>query len=216
VTRGFAANSKTSPSQKVMRKGQAIIRNAIAQPSEKPVAEGTFEPAAAYYFWLGSYVNFGSRNTQRWVMIRTKIGGAAGFGAMTIIAALGLAAAVSAPTPAEARVFVGFGFGFPIGFPFFYPPYPYYPPPVYYTSLPYYPAAASYAAPGTPSQPLAGYASSGPAGSPSITYTPRRGRTTAQGQYCREYRTTGRAGNRATERYGTACRDASGQSNGGS
>jgi surface antigen len=33
----------------------------------------------------------------------------------------------------------------------------------------------------------------------------------AQGQYCREYRTTGPGGNRATERYGTAYRDASGQ-----
>jgi hypothetical protein len=143
-------------------------------------------------------------------MIKTKTGRAGGFGAVPIIAALGFAAAVSAPTPAEARVFVGFGFGIPIGFPFFYPPYPYYPPPAYYPP-PYYPAPASYPAPGTPSQPPGSYARSGSAGSPSITYTPRRGWTNAQGQYCREYRTTGPAGNRATERYGTACRDASGQ-----
>jgi hypothetical protein len=145
-------------------------------------------------------------------MIKTTTGRAGGFGAAAIIAALGFAAAVSTPTPAEARVFVGFGFGFPIGFPFFYPPYPYYPPPpAYYPPPPYYPAPASYPAPGTPSQPPGGNAPSGSAGSPSITYTPRRGWTNAQGQYCREYRTTGPAGNRTTERYGTACRDASGQ-----
>ena len=127
-------------------------------------------------------------------MIKTKIGRAAGFGAAAIVAALGFATAVLAPTPAEARVFVGFGFGFPIGFPFYYPPYP-YPPPAYYP----------------PPPPPGGYAPSGLAGSPSITYTPRRGWTNTQGQYCREYRTTGPAGNRTTERYGTACRDASGQ-----
>ena len=145
-------------------------------------------------------------------MIKTKTGRAGGFGAAAIIAALGFAAAVSARTPAEARVFVGFGFGFPIGFPFYYPPYPYpFPPPAYYPPPPYYPAPASYPAPGTPYQPPGGYAPSGSAGNPSITYTPRRGWTNAQGQYCREYRTTGPAGNRTTERYGTACRDASGQ-----
>ena len=138
-------------------------------------------------------------------MINTKIGRAAGLYAAAIIAALGFAAAVSVPTSAEARVFIGFGFGFPIGFPFYYPPYPYYPPP------PPYPAPASYPAPGTPPQASGGYAPSGSAGSPSITYTPRRGWTNAQGEYCREYRTTGPAGNRKTERYGTACRDASGQ-----
>ena len=147
-------------------------------------------------------------------MLKTKTGRTAGFGAAAIIAALGFAAAVSAPTPAAARVFVGFGFGFPIGFPFYYPPYPYpypYPPPVYYPPLPYNLAPASYPAAGTPPQPSGGYAPSGSAGSPSITYTPRRGWTNAQGEYCREYRTTGPAGNRTTERYGTACRDASGQ-----
>lgn len=140
-------------------------------------------------------------------MITTRIGRAARFGAVAIVAALGFAAAVSVPIPAEARVFVGFGFGIPIGFPFYYPPYPYYPPPAYYPPPPYYPAPASYPESGTSYQPSTAY----PAGSPSITYTPRRGWTNAQGQYCREYRTTGPAGNRATERYGTACRDASGQ-----
>jgi hypothetical protein len=73
------------------------------------------------------------------------------------------------------------------------------------------PSPAAYPAPGTPNQPPGGYAPSGLAGSPSITYTPRRGWRNAQGQYCREYRTTGSAGNRTTERYGTACRDASSQ-----
>ena len=79
-------------------------------------------------------------------MLKTKTGRTAGFGAAAIIAALGFAAAVSAPTPAAARVFVEFGFGFPIGFPFYYPPYPYpypypYPPPVYYPPPPYNPAS---------------------------------------------------------------------------
>jgi hypothetical protein len=143
-------------------------------------------------------------------MIWTKTGRTAGFGAAAIVAALGLAAAVSAPTPAEARVFIGFGFGFPIGFPFYYPPYP-YPPPAYYAPPPDYPAPASYPAPGTSNQRSGSYAPSRSAGTPSVTYTPRRGWTNAQGQYCREYRTTGPAGSRATERYGTACPDASGQ-----
>ena len=142
-------------------------------------------------------------------MINTKIGWAAGFYA-AIIAALGFAGAVSAPTPAQARVFIGFGFGFPIGFPPYYPPYP-YPPPAYYPPPPPYPAPASYPAPGPSYPPSSDYAPSGAAGSPSITYTPRRGWTNAQGQYCREYRATQPGGNRATERYGTACRDASGQ-----
>ena len=106
-------------------------------------------------------------------MIKTKIGRAAGFGAAAIVAALSFAIAVLAPTPAKARVFVGFGFGFPIGFPFYYPPYP-YPPPAYYPPPPpYYPAPAAYPATGTPNQPPGGYAPSGLAGSPSITYTPR-------------------------------------------
>jgi surface antigen len=46
---------------------------------------------------------------------------------------------------------------------------------------------------------------------PSITYTSRRGWTNAEGQFCREYKSNQGVGNRATERYGTACRDASGQ-----
>lgn len=144
-------------------------------------------------------------------MITTKIGRAAGLVAVAIVAALGFTAAVSGPTPAEARVFVGFGFGFPIGFPFYYPPpYP-YPPPAFYPPPPPYPAPVSYPAPGTPNQPSGGYAPSGAAGTPAIIYTPRRGWTNAQGEYCREYRTTQSSGSRATERYGTACRDASGQ-----
>ena len=70
-------------------------------------------------------------------------------GAAAILMALGFGAALLASTPAEARVFIGFGFGFPIGFPYYYPPYPYgyyYPPPVpaYYPPPPsYYPPARS-------------------------------------------------------------------------
>jgi hypothetical protein len=144
-------------------------------------------------------------------MIDTKSGRTIRFGVAAIIAAIGFAAALSTPTRAEARVFIGFGFGIPIGFPFYYPPYPYYPPPVYYPPPPYSPAPASYPGPGASYQPSGVHAPSGSAGSPSITYTPRRGWTNAQGDYCREYRTTQPAGGRTTERYGTACRDASGQ-----
>ena len=56
-----------------------------------------------------------------------------GRGVAAVLVALGFVAALLASTPAEARVFIGFGFGFPIGFPYYYPPYPYgyyYPPPV--------------------------------------------------------------------------------------
>jgi surface antigen len=49
------------------------------------------------------------------------------------------------------------------------------------------------------------------AATPPITYTPRRGWTNAEGQFCREYKSNQGVGNRAIERYGTACRDASGQ-----
>src|SRR5580704_6058383 len=99
-------------------------------------------------------------------MVTTRAARAAGFSALSIIAALGFAAAVSAPTPAEAAVFVGFGFGFPIGYPFYYPP----PPP--------YPAPASCPASGTPSQRSGGYAPSAPAESPrSPTRRGAAGRT---------------------------------------
>jgi len=112
-------------------------------------------------------------------------------------------------------VFVGFGFGIPMGFPNYYQPYPYpYPSPAYYPPPPYYPAPASYPAASYPPAaaygPGGGHAPAGPAGTASITHTPRRGWTNAQGEYCPEYRTTQGAGNRGTERYGTACRDATG------
>jgi hypothetical protein len=113
-------------------------------------------------------------------------------------------------------VFVGFGFGIPIGFPNYYQPYPYLirlrriircrpinPVPASYP-LASYPPAASYG-------PGAGHAPAGPAGTLSITHTPQRGWTNAQGEYRPKYRTTQGAGNRGTERYGTACRDATGQ-----
>jgi len=49
-----------------------------------------------------------------------------GRGIAAVLMALGFGAALLASTPAEARVFIGFGFGFPIGFPYYYPPYPYF------------------------------------------------------------------------------------------
>ena len=144
----------------------------------------------------------------------TKLGRWTGVAAAAVIAALGLGTTILAPTSAEAAVFVGFGFGFPIGFPgYYYPPYPYYPPP----PPPYNPPPAYYPTPPASFQPSAGYqpsvghAPSGSAAVPSITYTSRRGWTNADGQFCREYKSNQGVGNRATERYGTACRDASGQ-----
>ena len=139
-----------------------------------------------------------------------------GFATLGAFVGLALGSALLTAKPAEARVFVGFGFGFPIGFPgFYYPPYPYpyypayYPRPAYYPPSPYPPPASHQPASGY-AQP-GGYAPSGSAGAPPITYTRRPGWTNAQGQYCREYRSTQGAGSRATERYGTACRDPSGQ-----
>jgi hypothetical protein len=135
--------------------------------------------------------------------------------AAVVIAAVGSGIAISGPTPAAARVFVGFGFGFPVGFPgYYYPPYPYpyYPPPpspYYYPPLPGYPPPASYQPSGYP--PSAGSGPSGSSAAPPITYTPRPGWTNAQGQYCREYKSTQSTGRSATERYGTACRDTDGQ-----
>ncbi len=131
-----------------------------------------------------------------------------GIGLATVIAALGFGVTMLTPTLAEAGVFVGFGF--PIGFPgYYYPPYPYpyYPPP----PPPYYsPPAASYS-PSGGYPPSAEYGPTGLAATPPITYTPRPGWTNAEGLYCREYRSNQGTGNRATERYGTACRDATGQ-----
>jgi hypothetical protein len=67
-------------------------------------------------------------------------------------AAFGVAAAALAalPTPASARVWIGFGFPLFVGPPAYYypPPAYYYPPPAYYYPPPaYYPPAPSYAAP---------------------------------------------------------------------
>ncbi len=139
---------------------------------------------------------------------RAKLDRLTGVAAAAVIAALGFGAMILAPTPAEAAVFVGFGFGFPIAFPgYYYPSYPYYPPP----PPPYYPPPAYYPPPPVSFQPSAGHAPSGLAATPPITYTSRRGWTNAEGQYCREYKSNQGIGNRATERYGTACRDPSGQ-----
>jgi hypothetical protein len=132
--------------------------------------------------------------------------------AAAIITALGFGSTLLAPTPAEAGVFVGFGFGFPIGFPgYYYPPYPYYPPPPpppYYAPSGYPPPASYQSSAGYP--PADGYGPSGSYSMPPITYTPRPGWTNAQGQYCREYKSTQGVSRGTTERFGTACRDASG------
>jgi hypothetical protein len=136
-----------------------------------------------------------------------------GIAAVALTTVLGFGAALSSAKPAEAGVFIGFGFGFPVGFSgFYYPPYPYlyYPPPGYYPALGYYPPPAGYQ-PSSVYGPPGDYVPSAPAATPQITYTPRPGWTNAQGQYCREYKSTQGADSRATERYGTACRDASGQ-----
>jgi hypothetical protein len=116
---------------------------------------------------------------------RTKLGRLTGVAAAAVIGALGLGAMISAPTSAEATVFVGFGFGFPIAFPgYYYPSYPYYPPP----PPPYYPLPAYYPTPPASYQPSAGYPPSGGhaplglAATPPITYTPRPGWTNAEGQ----------------------------------
>jgi hypothetical protein len=73
------------------------------------------------------------------------------------LAALGFVAGglVSLPSPASARVWVGFGF------PLFGPPAYYYPPPAYYPPPVYYPPPPGYYGP-----PPAWYAP------PSAQYTP--------------------------------------------
>ena len=113
--------------------------------------------------------------------------------AAALIAALGFGGTLLAPTPAKARVVVGFGFGFPIGFPgYYYPPYPYYPPPpppYYYPPPPSSPPPGYYQ-PSAAYPPAGSYAPSGSSSTPPITYTPRPGWTNAQGEYCREYKST--------------------------
>jgi hypothetical protein len=128
---------------------------------------------------------------------------AAGVGAAAVIA---FAITVAMPPAVEAAGFVGVSIGVPFGFPFYYPPYPYpypYPPPMYYPAPGPYPPSAY--------QSSAGYASSPAPQTPSITYTPRRAWTDAAGRQCREYRTTRHTDGRATQLYGTACRDPDGQ-----
>jgi hypothetical protein len=143
----------------------------------------------------------------------TKTRWSTGIGAAAVIAGLTCGAALLAPTPAEARVFVGVGVGFPIGFPgYYYPAYPYpyyYPPPAYYSPPAYYPPPGSDQPP--PPRASAGYAPPAAAQPPPITYTPRRPWTVASGRQCREYQTTRDLQGRATKVYGTACRDPEGQ-----
>ena len=129
--------------------------------------------------------------------------------AAAVVAGLAGGAALLAPTPGQARVFVGVGFGFPIGFPgYYYPPYP-PPPPPFYPPLAYYPPPGPYPPPA--SQTPAGYTPSAATQAPSITYTSRRPWTDASGRQCREYQTTRDIQGRATKVYGTACRDPDGQ-----
>jgi hypothetical protein len=61
--------------------------------------------------------------------------------ALSVIA-LAAPAAALAPSPASARVILGFGLGFPLFAPAYPPPAPvYYPPPTYYVPPPPPPAA---------------------------------------------------------------------------
>ena len=72
------------------------------------------------------------------------------------LAALGaaLVGLVIAPTPASARVWIGFGFPLYVG-----PPAYYAPPPVYYPPPAYYPPPVSYAQPpASYAQPPSAYA----------------------------------------------------------
>ena len=92
-----------------------------------------------------------------------------------------VAAGLAAPSAAQARGFVSFGFGVPLAGPpaYYYPPPAYYAPPAYY----YPPAPApAYAAPP--------YQAEG---------------AQAQGQTCREYRSTTTIDGRPQATYGTAC-----------
>jgi hypothetical protein len=175
--------------------------------STSPPLSAAIDGSLDELYWLRSVATSQHREVAMSSSTRTHW-----FSGIVVTAALCLAVALSAAKPAQARVFVGFGFGFPIGFPgFYYPPYPYpyYPPPAYYPP-PSYPPPASYQ-PSSGYAPPGGYAASGSARTPTITYTQRPGWTNAQGQYCREYRMGQGAGSRATEKYGTACRDAGGQ-----
>ncbi|HVC53678.1 MAG TPA: hypothetical protein VND87_16790 [Stellaceae bacterium] len=128
--------------------------------------------------------------------------GIAGAALGIVIAAAGW---VAMPTPAQARIFVGFGFGAPYPGYYGYPccgyPYPYpYPPPVYYPPPPpaYYPPT-SYGPPAAPpAEPAA------PATRTAITYTSRPAFTNAAGQTCREFKSPHNT-------LGTACRGSDGQ-----
>jgi hypothetical protein len=151
-----------------------------------------------------------SKDARCLMTIPPKFGRLTGVGAAAVIAALDLGTTILAPAAAKAAIFVGFGFGFP---GYYYPPYPYYPPPPppYYTPRAYDPPTPASYQPSAGYQPPVGHTPSGSAAVPSITYTSRPGWTNAEGQFCREYKSNQGVGNRATERYGTACRDASGQ-----
>ena len=127
-----------------------------------------------------------------------------------VIAALGLGTTIlapaPAPAPAKAAVFVGFGFGFPFGFPgYYYPPYPYYPPPSLLSDT----AGLVSAVRRVSAFPRPGAIGVGGGAINHLYAAPRLDQ--AEGQFCREYKSNQGVGNRATERYGTACRDASGQ-----
>jgi len=137
-------------------------------------------------------------------------------------AMLALIALLSAPTAAQAGVFVSIG-GPCCGYwgpgPYaYYPPAPgYYPPPPGYYPPPagYYPPPSTAAPTGYPAPPAAsaqpGYPASpsvaGGGATPQITYTSKPAFTNAAGQTCREYKTN----DSGRDVFGTACQQADGQ-----
>ena len=151
-------------------------------------------------------------------------------------AAIGASVALTAPLPAEARVWASFSAPYPV---YYYPPGPYYGyapapyayappadyyyPPSQYSAPAAYPAAPSaytppdydplassaYAAPAP--APAVGTANRTPAAQPGITYTNKPAFTNAAGQTCRQYKTTDTSHPHPVDVYGTACRQADGQ-----
>jgi len=101
-----------------------------------------------------------------------------------VVAAVSLAVAVAMlASPAQARVFIGFGFPL-FGPPLYYPPPAYYPPPpAYYPPPTYYapPPVASYA---PPQAPHSGYPSGEGQTCYAGAYTCPMDRSTASGAPC--------------------------------
>jgi hypothetical protein len=130
----------------------------------------------------------------------TGMKGSRRFVAIALAALFAVTGLTMAPKPAKAWFGFGWG-GYPCcGYPYPYAPYPY--PPAYYPPPPppaYYPPTAYAAPPAAPAAPAA--AAAQPA---AITYTSKPAFKNATGQTCREFKT-------ASNTFGTACQDASGQ-----